>query len=76
MHGHKHSDIMEAGAVLLLLLASLGFTATQDFYGDSVSFMPPQKNKDGTFKVRDFYIYHVLFQQKCKMNHDSGDGPD
>eukprot|EP00064_Thunnus_orientalis_P014959 superscaffoldBa00002690_g15007 len=40
---------MAAGATLLLLAALLGIT--HGFYGDSISFMPPQKNKDGTFKV-------------------------
>ncbi|XP_069575859.1 uncharacterized protein [Brachyistius frenatus] len=46
---------MEAGAVLLLLSALLGISSTLSFYGDSVSFNPPQKQKDGTFKVA---LYH------------------
>ncbi|KAM3625284.1 uncharacterized protein V6R79_009628 [Siganus canaliculatus] len=42
---------MEAGVVLLLFFAVLGTAAAADFYGDSISFMPPQKKKSGAFKV-------------------------
>ncbi|XP_074514060.1 uncharacterized protein LOC141781957 [Sebastes fasciatus] len=42
---------MEAGVFLLLLFALLGISTTLDFYGDSISFMPPHKKRDGTFKV-------------------------
>ncbi|XP_069383924.1 uncharacterized protein [Paralichthys olivaceus] len=42
---------MEAGALVLLLLALLGSASTLSFYGDSLSFMLPKKNKDGTFMV-------------------------
>ncbi|XP_044057024.1 uncharacterized protein LOC122878364 [Siniperca chuatsi] len=42
---------MEAGAVLLLLFALSGIASTVSFYGGSISFMPPQKMTDGTFKV-------------------------
>ncbi|KAG7219510.1 hypothetical protein INR49_019034 [Caranx melampygus] len=43
---------MEAGAPVLLLLVSvsLGSAGAQGFYGDSISFLPPQKNSDGTFR--------------------------
>lgn len=45
---------MEAGAPLLLLLLSalVGLDTTLGFYGDSLSLMPPQKESDGSFKVR------------------------
>ncbi|CAB1422149.1 unnamed protein product [Pleuronectes platessa] len=43
--------MMEAGALVLLLLALLGSASTLSFYGDSLSFMSPKKNKDGTFTV-------------------------
>ncbi|XP_078111627.1 uncharacterized protein LOC144521141 [Sander vitreus] len=46
---------MEAGVVVLLLFALLGISSTLSFYGDSISFMPPKKNGDGTFKVT---FYH------------------
>ncbi|XP_027136823.1 uncharacterized protein LOC109142424 isoform X1 [Larimichthys crocea] len=43
---------MEAGAIFFLLLFALpGPASTASFYGDSISFMPPHKNEDGTYKV-------------------------
>ncbi|XP_068584832.1 uncharacterized protein [Cebidichthys violaceus] len=43
---------MEAGALLLLLLfALLGVSSTLSFYGDSITFMPVKKKRDGTFTV-------------------------
>ncbi|GAA6222947.1 uncharacterized protein LOC108894180 isoform X2 [Lates japonicus] len=42
---------MESGALFLLLVALLGTASALSFYGDSISFMPPQKKKDGTFRV-------------------------
>ncbi|XP_039993647.1 uncharacterized protein LOC120795639 [Xiphias gladius] len=42
---------MEAGAVFPLLFALLGTAAALSFYGDSISFMPPQKKEDGAFRV-------------------------
>ncbi|CAK6978953.1 uncharacterized protein LOC122987076 [Scomber scombrus] len=53
---------MAAGATLLLLLASLGITHC--FYGDSISFMPPQKNKDGTYKVT--FHHRLNGRNNCK----------
>lgn len=47
-------NMMEAGAVLLLLLLQLGtlcVTSDANFYGNSVNFMAQKRNKDGTFKV-------------------------
>ncbi|XP_068446683.1 uncharacterized protein [Clinocottus analis] len=38
-------------ALLALLLALLSPATALDFYGDSVTFMPPLKQKDGSFKV-------------------------
>ncbi|XP_022603042.1 uncharacterized protein LOC111223249 isoform X1 [Seriola dumerili] len=46
---------MEAGALFLLLSALLGTALAQSFYGDSISFMPPQKKNNGTFRVT---FYH------------------
>nr|XP_033495128.1 uncharacterized protein LOC117264894 [Epinephelus lanceolatus] len=46
---------MEAGAVALLLFALLGSSATLSFYGDSITFMPPHRNNDGTYGVT---FYH------------------
>ncbi|XP_040890553.1 uncharacterized protein LOC121179666 [Toxotes jaculatrix] len=43
--------MMEAGAVLLLLFALQGTASALSFYGDSITFMPPQKRTDGTFRV-------------------------
>ncbi|XP_071345849.1 zona pellucida sperm-binding protein 2-like [Trachinotus anak] len=48
-------DAMEAGALLLLLSALLGTASALSFYGDSISFMPPKKEADGTFRVT---FYH------------------
>uniref|UniRef100_A0A673A289 ZP domain-containing protein n=3 Tax=Sphaeramia orbicularis TaxID=375764 RepID=A0A673A289_9TELE len=42
---------MEAGTVLLILVALFGVAAAQDFYGDSISFMPLKKKQDGTIQV-------------------------
>lgn len=42
---------MEAGAVLLSLVVLFGVGTTQDFYGDSISFMPLKKTQDGTIQV-------------------------
>nr|XP_046253195.1 uncharacterized protein LOC124063507 [Scatophagus argus] len=42
---------MEAGVVLLLLVAALSPASTANFYGDSISFMHPQRNNNGTFTV-------------------------
>ncbi|TWW67595.1 uncharacterized protein LOC130514772 [Takifugu flavidus] len=46
--------MMEAGAVLLLLLLQLGtlcVTSDANFYGNSVNFMAQKRNKDGTFML-------------------------
>ncbi|XP_071387953.1 uncharacterized protein [Centroberyx affinis] len=49
-------DAMAASAIILLLSAVLGIASTQvEFYGESVNFMPLQKNKDGTFQVSFYY---------------------
>ncbi|KAM4630274.1 uncharacterized protein ACJ7VT_022968 [Polymixia lowei] len=45
---------MAAAAVVFLLPALLASTHG-NFYGKSVSFMAPQKNKDGTFEVSIYY---------------------
>ncbi|XP_075907223.1 uncharacterized protein LOC142904771 [Nelusetta ayraudi] len=45
--------MMEAGAVLALLLA-LGSTAAATFYGDSITFLPLKRVSNGTFEV-EFY---------------------
>ncbi|XP_033972660.1 uncharacterized protein LOC117471634 [Trematomus bernacchii] len=42
---------MEAGAFYLLLLALTGISSTLSFYGDSITFQPAHKQKDGTYKV-------------------------
>ncbi|KAG7481807.1 hypothetical protein JOB18_005707 [Solea senegalensis] len=42
---------MEPSAPAVLLVALLGTASAISFYGDSVSFMPVKKNKDGTFRV-------------------------
>lgn len=46
---------MDTGVIILLLLVLQGAAAEENFYGDSISFMPPQREKDGTYKVR---FYH------------------
>ncbi|XP_035771425.1 uncharacterized protein LOC102789475 [Neolamprologus brichardi] len=53
---------MEAGVFLLLLFPLLGIGSTLSFYGDSISFMAPEKEMDGTFKVT---FYH---RQNGKSN--------
>lgn len=50
---------MASGATLLLLSAILGIT--HSFYGDSISFMPAQRMRDGTFKVQYYFIMVSLF---------------
>ncbi|XP_026176207.1 uncharacterized protein LOC113138184 isoform X2 [Mastacembelus armatus] len=45
---------MENGGIFMLLFMLLGAASALSFYGDSISFMPPQRRSDGTFKV-DFY---------------------
>ncbi|XP_041835172.1 uncharacterized protein LOC121635843 [Melanotaenia boesemani] len=42
---------MEAGALLLFMFTLLGASSSLSFYGDSISFMPPQRIADETFKV-------------------------
>ncbi|XP_031613572.1 deleted in malignant brain tumors 1 protein-like [Oreochromis aureus] len=53
---------MEAGVFLLLLFPLLGIGSTLSFYGDSISFMAPEKEMGGTFKVT---FYH---RQNGKSN--------
>ncbi|KAK5874455.1 hypothetical protein PBY51_019399 [Eleginops maclovinus] len=46
---------MEVGAIYLLLLALSGISSTLSFYGDSLTFQPAHKQKDGTYKVTFHY---------------------
>ncbi|XP_029001218.1 uncharacterized protein LOC114852760 [Betta splendens] len=46
---------MEEGTFLLLLFSLLGTASALSFYGDSISFMAPQKKSDGNFQVT---FYH------------------
>ncbi|XP_008295628.1 deleted in malignant brain tumors 1 protein-like [Stegastes partitus] len=65
---------MEAGAVLLLLLLSLGVASTATFYGDSLSFMPPQRNNDGTYKVTFYHRQNSKGSCKNESTFTCGDG--
>ncbi|XP_077419318.1 uncharacterized protein LOC144050161 isoform X2 [Vanacampus margaritifer] len=46
---------MAAGVILLMLLAILGSTSAEDFHGDSISFLKPHKEPDGSIKVAFHY---------------------
>ncbi|XP_034534932.1 uncharacterized protein LOC117809478 [Notolabrus celidotus] len=48
---------MEAGMIILLLFALQGAVSSANFYGDSFSLMPPEKQEDGTFQMT---FYHRL----------------
>ncbi|XP_029964185.1 zona pellucida sperm-binding protein 1-like [Salarias fasciatus] len=45
---------MEAAGVALVLLVLLGAAASLTFYGDSLHFLPPQRNRDGDVTVTFF----------------------
>ncbi|KAK2853659.1 hypothetical protein Q5P01_006320 [Channa striata] len=55
---------MEEGLVLLLIFALVGITSAVTFYGDSISFMPPQKRSDGTFEVK--FYHRQNGRESCK----------
>lgn len=65
---------MEEGTIFLLLFALLGTASALSFYGDSISFMAPQKNSDGTFEVQNlcnlfnFCISLYIFLYFSKKN--------
>ncbi|XP_047436360.1 uncharacterized protein LOC125005227 [Mugil cephalus] len=63
---------MEAGAPLLLLLlvALVGFDSTLGFYGDSLSVMPPRREKDGSFKVT--FYHRQNGRSSCNSNSSLG----
>ncbi|KAM9319137.1 uncharacterized protein KZ484_023434 [Pholidichthys leucotaenia] len=44
-----------AGAALVLLFSLLWTVSSAGFYGDSISFMPPECKADGTYKVTFFH---------------------
>lgn len=58
-------DMMEAGAVLLLLLlGALCTTSDATFYGNSINFMAQKGNKNGTFMVgRTIFLFHNLLKE-------------
>lgn len=66
-------NMMEAGAVLLLLLLQLGtlcVTSDANFYGNSVNFMAQKRNKDGTFTVgRAIFLFHNLLKEIKPINN-------
>lgn len=65
-------NMMEAGAVLLLLLLQLGtlcVTSDTNFYGNSVNFMAQKRNKDGTFTVGiAIFLFHNLLKEIKPIN--------
>lgn len=65
-------NMMEAGAVLLLLLLQLGtlfVTSDANFYGNSVNFMAQKRNKNGTFMVgRAIFLFHNLLKEIKLIN--------
>lgn len=65
---------MEAGVVFLLLLASLGVASTDTFHGDSISFMPPKRNSDGTYKVTFFHRQNSKGSCKNESTFTCDDG--
>ncbi|XP_068506585.1 uncharacterized protein [Syngnathus scovelli] len=42
---------MAVGVLLLMLMVGLGLTLSEDFHGDSISFIKPHKDPDGNIKV-------------------------
>ncbi|AWP01051.1 putative deleted in malignant brain tumors 1 protein-like [Scophthalmus maximus] len=59
---------MEAGALVLLLVASLATASAHSFYGDSISFMPLKRNQDGTVQAT---FHHRQNGRSICTNHST-----
>ncbi|KAF3686761.1 CUB and zona pellucida-like domain-containing protein 1 [Channa argus] len=65
---------MEESLVLVLIFTLVGITSALSFYGDSVSFLPLQKNSDGTFEVSFYHRQNgrSSCQEQSSLTCESG----